>query len=357
MGGRFGYFAVAGFVATVGCSAAAGAPAPDGAPSSQQASVDDVIAFGDSALGVACGLPAVGPTGVPKPRGVAGNLKILNWAGFKGAVSYTFDDANSSQIAHYAELKALAVPMSFYLITGKTEASNPVWAQAVADGHELGNHTKTHNSTAMAADIDAATQFLQSQFGVTVWTMAAPNGSASYIPFAKDRFLLNRGVAGGSIAPNGGSDPFNLPCFIPPAGASASAFNAQIDAARSAGNWQVVLVHGFTGGTDGAYQPVAIGEFVSGVQHAKAFGNLWIGTMLKVGAYFRGQKLLSSVTPTVSGSTRTWKWTLPAHFPPSQCLRVKVDGGTLKQGGQALVWDSHGYYEVALDAGSLTLSP
>jgi hypothetical protein len=36
---------------------------------------------------------------------------------------------------------------------------------------------------------------------------------------------------------------------------------------------------------------------------------------------------------------------------------VKVDGGTLKQGGTALAWDSHGYYEVALDAGSPTLSP
>ena len=44
-------------------------------------------------------------------------------------------------------------------------------------------------------------------------------------------------------------------------------------------------------------------------------------------------------------------------FPPRKYLRVKVDGGTLEQGGIALAWDSHGCYEVALDAGSLTLSP
>jgi hypothetical protein len=36
---------------------------------------------------------------------------------------------------------------------------------------------------------------------------------------------------------------------------------------------------------------------------------------------------------------------------------VKVDGGTLKQNGTPLTWDAHGYYEVALDPLSVTLSP
>jgi hypothetical protein len=36
-------------------------------------------------------------------------------------------------------------------------------------------------------------------------------------------------------------------------------------------------------------------------------------------------------------------------------VRVRVDGGTLTQRGQRLIWDEHGYYEVALDRGSLTL--
>jgi hypothetical protein len=35
---------------------------------------------------------------------------------------------------------------------------------------------------------------------------------------------------------------------------------------------------------------------------------------------------------------------------------VKVDGGSSTQSGTELVWDDHGYYEVALDAGTLTLS-
>jgi hypothetical protein len=48
---------------------------------------------------------------------------------------------------------------------------------------------------------------------------------------------------------------------------------------------------------------------------------------------------------------------LPAHFPPGKYLRVNVTGGTLTQKGAPLPWDPHGYYEVALDAGALTLAP
>jgi hypothetical protein len=38
-------------------------------------------------------------------------------------------------------------------------------------------------------------------------------------------------------------------------------------------------------------------------------------------------------------------------------LSVKVDAGTLTQNSAALAWGPHGYYEIALDPGSVTLSP
>src|SRR5262245_2795056 len=44
------------------------------------------------------GLPVPPGGGVPRPNGTPGNLKVLDWAGFTAAVSYTFDDTNSSQI-------------------------------------------------------------------------------------------------------------------------------------------------------------------------------------------------------------------------------------------------------------------
>jgi peptidoglycan/xylan/chitin deacetylase (PgdA/CDA1 family) len=355
---------------TVIVSVAAGCPSQQGSRQTGGAGGDGsggtgAASGGTSGAGGVGGVTVGGPSpfpapptsGVARPSGTPGNLQVLDWAGFKAAVTYTFDDTNSSQIQHYAELQALGVRMTFYLITGKTEATDPIWMQALTDGHELGNHTKSHAQTGTAEDVDSATDFLQQHFGITVWTMASPYGDASYPPLAATRFLVNRGVSDGLVAPNDSTAPFNLYCFVPPASAAASAFNAEIDAARTAGRWRIVLVHGFIGGTDSAYQPVDIGEFTSSVQHTKSFGDVWIDSMVNVASYWRGQKAFTAAAPATSGSTTTWTWTLPDHFPPGKVLRVKVDGGTLTQAGQTLPWDDHGYYEVALDAGSLTLSP
>ena len=303
------------------------------------------------------GLPLPTATGISRPNGKPGNLTVLDWAGFKAAVTYTFDDTNSSQMSHYPELRALGVRMTFYLITSKPEAADPVWATVVKDGHEIGNHSATHPHTGSGADLDAATAFLRERLGVTPWTMAAPFGDASYRALATSRFLLNRSVGGGVIRPNDTTDPFVLPCFVPPRNAPAAEFDGEVEAARSAGGWAIVLVHGFIGGTDGAFQAVRIEDFTTAVAHARAHDDLWIDSLVNVGSYWSAQRLLTAATPVAAAGRTTWSWTLPPHFPPHQYVRVKVDGGTLSQHDQPLPWDDHGYYEVALDAGSLTLGP
>jgi hypothetical protein len=134
-------------------------------------------------------------------------------------------------------------------------------------------------------------------------------------------------------------------------------FNAVIDRAHDGGRWVILLLHSLAPTTSPWYATVDIAAVTGSIAHAKALSEVWIDSMVNVGAYWRGQKLLAAATPVVAGTTLTWTWTLPAHFPPGKHLRVRVDGGTLSQNDQPLAWNGHGYYEIALDAGTLTLSP
>ena len=43
-------------------------------------------------------LPIPPEDNIPRPSGRPENLRVLDWAGFRGAVSYTFDDSQPSQI-------------------------------------------------------------------------------------------------------------------------------------------------------------------------------------------------------------------------------------------------------------------
>ena len=114
---------------------------------------------------------------------------------------------------------------------------------------------------------------------------------------------------------------------------------------------------GFSGGTDNAFKAVPFATFAADVKHTKSLGDMWIGRVDMVGAYWVAQKAFSQSTTTTAGAEKSWKWTLPDHFPSGRFLRVTVPGGRLTQGGAELPWDAHGYYEIALDAGSVTLAP
>jgi peptidoglycan/xylan/chitin deacetylase (PgdA/CDA1 family) len=319
---------------------------------------------GGGAATSASGLPVPpGDANVPKPAGAATTVAVLDWAGFKGALSFTFDDTNQSQIDYFDDMNAIGLKYTYYLISGKTaQLDSPVWPRAIAAGHELGNHTRTHQQTDTGADTDAGQMDLESKFKIKIYTMAAPMGDLSYKAIATTRYLINRGVSGLTIKPKDDSDPFNLPCYVPGAGTDQDYAKYLKDAQD--GGWDVILIHGFTqkpdgsAEDDGAYQAVDYVKFkTEALQPAQAASDVWSGTVVKIGAYWRAQKLFSELTPTTSGDAKTWTWTLPPNFPPSQYLRVQVTGGTLTQNGVTLDWDGHGYYEIALDAKSLTLAP
>jgi peptidoglycan/xylan/chitin deacetylase (PgdA/CDA1 family) len=343
-----------------------GGSAADAAPSAG----GSVGAGGSTSSGGVSGLPTPPGGGVPKPMGPVGDPTVLSWAGFKAAVSWTFDDSQPSQIEHYAELQSAGVPLTFYLTTSNSgEAGyDAAFTQAIKDGHELGNHTVSHCradltgcGTALRtldAELDQCTSYITQHYPQKgVWTAASPFGDTGYDSLDQARFLANRGVGSGMIGANDNTDAFNLPCHAAASGETMSSFNSAIDSAHASGKWLIFLVHTITPTSANWYNPVGISDVIGGIGHGKSLTDVWNDTVVSIAAYWRAQKMFGAIVPTTTASGKTWAWTLPAHFPPGHYLRVKVGGGTLKQGGTALAWNDHGYYEVALDAGMLTVSP
>jgi hypothetical protein len=288
-------------------------------------------------------------TGMAQPTGAAGGLKVLDWAGFKGAVSYTFDDNTPSQLPDYSMLKATGAHFTWFVV-GSWISSNATtisgYKTTIADGQELANHTYTHQSTGSQSDLMMNESYIMTNFGVNANSMAAPNCDASWSTVAPNVLFQNRGPCGNSqptVSPRDSTSPFLLPAYLPDTGASA----ATLEGTYQSGKWRIFVIHGFDS-QNGTYQPVPIGNVVPAMMSAVS-GGYWTEGITNVGAYWQGQKLI----PTSATTSATW--TLPAKFPKNMCLRVTTTGGTVTQKGVTIPWDSHGYYQISLDAGEVTV--
>jgi peptidoglycan/xylan/chitin deacetylase (PgdA/CDA1 family) len=282
-------------------------------------------------------------TGVAKPSGAAGGLKVLDWAGFKGAASFTFDDNTPSQLANYNALKATGAHFTWFLIASSAGSG---YKATIADGQEIANHTQTHPGSASQAEVTNAQNTLKTNYGVTVNSMAAPNCADAWAAFAPSLMFQNRGPCGSGIAtvsPRDNTDPFKLPAYLPASGEAAATMSASI----TAGKWRIFVIHGFDS-QNGTYQPVPIANVTGSMSKAVADG-FWVEGMTNVGAYWQGQKLIPD------SATTTATWTLPSKFPPNMCVRVTTSGGTVTQKGETIGWDDHGYYQISLDAGEVTI--
>lgn len=352
----------------------------DGLRSTQAPLKVQVLPWND---GGAAGLPLpLVASEVGRPAGATGQpgLRVLDWAGFKAAMSYTFDDAQPSQIDHYSALKNQRVRVTYYInptVGTWYPGFDATWKDAVAQGSEIGNHTTHHCRAAELTDGDVNTcpaglgnpgaefddtnDYIRTKIGqASVWTAAYPFGDTDYKAAAASRFMAVRGVWPGMVGSGTDSDSLNLPITgfpgdpSSPGGDPLSSFNTAVDNALSQGRWMIYLFHTLLPTTQNWGGGEDIGVVTGNMGYAKSFGTMWIDSVVNIGAYWRGQQLLQAATPGTSGGVTTWRWTLPANFPSGRKLRVVVNGGTLSQDGKPLSWDHRGYYEVALDAQSLS---
>jgi peptidoglycan-N-acetylglucosamine deacetylase len=189
--------------------------------------------------------------------------------GKRCAISLTFDDARLSQIdVGLSFLKENGAKATFYLVPDRVKERLAGWKQAVADGHEIANHTRLHPCTAnyafsrtkslesltlerLAEDIDGCNADLRAMLGVTPVSFAYPCGqkfvgrgenARSYVPVIAKRFLTGRGYLDES--PN---DPalcdFAALMGTGFDGLPFEAMRSVVETAREQGRWVVFVGH------------------------------------------------------------------------------------------------------------------
>jgi len=238
--------------------------------------------------------------------------------GKRAAVSLSFDDARLSQVdTGLALLNEQRVKVTFFVEATNIQKRLDGWKKAVADGHEIGNHSFTHPCTGnyafsrhnaledyslqmMAAQLDDANAEIQRLLGVKPKTFAYPCGQKfvgrgmdvrSYVPLVAERFLLGRGYLDESA---------NDPAFCDLAQAMGTPFDdmdfAQmkdlVEQAVKDGRWVIFVGHEI--GKRG-YQVTDTVALKALCEYLKDPANaIWLGTVEEVAEHIRLQRGLAA---------------------------------------------------------------
>ena len=234
--------------------------------------------------------------------------------GKRAAVSLSFDDARVSQIdTGLALLSEHHVKVTFFVQAENISRRLEGWKKAVADGHEIGNHSMTHPCTGnyafsrhnaledynlqmMAAQLDGANAEIQRLLGVKSRTFAYPCGQKfvgrgvdvrSYVPLVAERFLVGRGYLDESP---------NDPAFCDLAQAMGTPFDdmdfgqaqSVVDQTAKDGRWVIFVGHEI--GKRG-YQVTDAAALSALCDYLKDPANgIWLGTVGEIAEYIRQQR-------------------------------------------------------------------
>ncbi len=189
----------------------------------------------------------------------------------RAALSLSFDDARSSQIdVGMALLDRYGIKATFYVLPSNLQPQLDGWKQAVADGHEIGNHSLNHPCTGnfpwakkealaiedytvekMQFELDAANRRIAELLGVTPRSFAYPCGhtsvgraqnTKSYVPLVAEMFTSGRQWA---------SETANDPAFCDLAQVTGIAMDGLdfeqlqpiLETAKERGQWVVLVGH------------------------------------------------------------------------------------------------------------------
>ena len=234
--------------------------------------------------------------------------------GKRAAISLSFDDARLSQVDRGLPiLNAYGVKATFYVLPYRVEQRLSGWKKAVANGHEIGNHTLRHPCTGnfswsrekaleqysledAGRELDEANTAIEHLLGVRPTTFAYPCGQKfvgrglsvkSYVPLVAERFIVGRGAF---------DEVANDPAFcdlaqvtgIDSDGLDFEQVEQLVDEAVADGRWLVLFGHEV--GEPGR-QTTFASTLEAFCRYAQDPANgLWVDTVAAVGEYIQEQR-------------------------------------------------------------------
>ncbi len=258
--------------------------------------------FGLALLGSAAAFTQPVPAPFPWPQGK------------RAAVSLTFDDARTSQVAvGTGLLNQYNVKATFYVVPSGVAQRLDGWKKAVASGHEIGNHSLNHPCTGnfawsrphaleeytlekMRNELTEANGQIQKMLGATPRVFAYPCGQTfigrgvntkSYVPLVAELFVSGRGWL---------NEGPNDPAFCDPAQLTGMEMDGKdfkqilplLEKARETGQWLVLAGHEI--GESGP-QTTRMAMLKKLLEYAQDPANqLWIAPVGTVARYISQQK-------------------------------------------------------------------
>jgi peptidoglycan/xylan/chitin deacetylase (PgdA/CDA1 family) len=234
--------------------------------------------------------------------------------GARMALSLSFDDGRESQVTRGLPVFARhRSAVTLFVVPSAVERHLAGWKQAVAAGHEIGNHSLTHSCSGnfpfsrqkaledhslerMRAELAEANARITQLLGVTPRTFAYPCGQTyvgrgretrSYVPVVADLFLAGRGWL---------DEAANDPAVVDLAqtlgvemdGKDFAQIRPLLDEARSRGAWLVLAGHDI--GDDGR-QTTRIAMLDALLPYAIDPANgIWLATVGEVAAHIAARR-------------------------------------------------------------------
>jgi peptidoglycan/xylan/chitin deacetylase (PgdA/CDA1 family) len=179
-----------------------------------------------------------------------------------GMVSITLDDGWAAQYTLARDqLLAHDLKSTIFLITGRvgqgwTGYLTMAQAQAlVADGHEIGSHTVSHQDLTQMSDAQVedelrlSKQWLETNLGVAVTQFASPFGAFDQrvVLSAQRQYQTHGTVMTGLNFP--GDDLYRLKRYTVLSDTTPATVKALVQDAQSRRGWLILLFHDFTTGT------------------------------------------------------------------------------------------------------------